>query len=101
MSGIRNALFEVSKNSYGLRMKSDSESLVNYELQNLEFLLAVVMWYDIVFAVITVSKTPLSREMQLDVAFTQIEGLTFCRNKEKRGFHQPRSQQQKSHRQWT
>jgi hypothetical protein len=47
----------------------------------------MVIWYDILFAVNSVSKTLQSKETQLDVALTQIIGLVnFLRKYRETGF---------------
>lgn len=58
-----------------LKIKSEAKSLAN-EMQSFEFM-SMVMWCNILFAVSTVGKTPQSRDMQLDVAFSQRKGLDF------------------------
>jgi hypothetical protein len=53
---IRDAWFEVAEISYDSQVESEAQFQINYELQNFEFLVAIVVWYDIMFAVCTVSK---------------------------------------------
>jgi hypothetical protein len=55
---------------------------------NFEFNLATIMWYDILFAVNTVSKLLQSADMQLDVAIQQINALvTYLTKYRDTGFH--------------
>jgi hypothetical protein len=75
-SGTRNALLEVAENFDDWKVKSKAQLLVNYENQNFESLFAMVVWYDVLFAVNTVRKTFQFKEVQLDVAVTQIKALT-------------------------
>jgi hypothetical protein len=52
-------------------VKAEAESLTNFE-----FILAAIIWYDILFAVNTVSKSLQSADMQLDVAIQQTKDLS-------------------------
>jgi hypothetical protein len=88
MSEIREALFAVADKSRGPIVKAEAESLANFEVGNVEFILATIMWYDILFAVNTVSKLLQSANMQLDVATEQIKGLvTYLTKYWDTGFH--------------
>ena len=75
MSEIREALFAVADESWDPMVKAEAESLSNFEVGNFEFILAMIIWYNILFAVNTVSKSLQSADMQLDVAIQQIKGL--------------------------
>ena len=75
MNEIRQALFAVADESRVPRVKAEAESLANFEVGNFEFILATIMWYDILFAVNTVRKSLQSAGMQLDVTIQQIKGL--------------------------
>ena len=57
-------LAEVSKN---LKTKSEANCLAIYELKNFKFLLDITIWYDILFAVNSVSKNLQSKDMHIDV----------------------------------
>ena len=48
---IRDALFELAEISENPKIKSEATSLVNYELENFEFLLGMTIWYDILFPI--------------------------------------------------
>ncbi len=74
-SDIRDALLEVAEDYSNPKIKSEAKSPAN-DLQSFEFIMSIVIRYDILFAVNTVSKTPQSRDMQLDVALLQLNGLT-------------------------
>lgn len=73
-SEIIDALLDVSTESNDPKIKSEAMSLAN-EMQSFEFILSVVIWYDILFAINTVSNTLQSSDMQLDVALSQLKGL--------------------------
>jgi hypothetical protein len=45
-------------------VKAEAESLANFEVGNFEFILATIIWYDILFAVNTVSKSLQSADIQ-------------------------------------
>jgi hypothetical protein len=88
MSEIREALFAVADESRDPRVKTEAESLANFEVGNFEFILATILWCDILFAVNTVSKSLQSADMQLDVAIQQIKGLvTYLTKYRHTGFH--------------
>ncbi|XP_059169366.1 zinc finger MYM-type protein 1-like [Physella acuta] len=88
ISEIKEALFTVSDESKDPMVKAEAESLANFEVGNFEFILAVIIWYDILFAVNTVSKSLQSADMQLDVAIQQIKGLvTYLTNYRENGFN--------------
>ena len=88
MSEIREALFAVADESRDPRVKAEAESLANFGVGNFEFILAKIMWCDILFAVNTVSTSLQSADMQLDVAIRQIKGLvTYLTKYRHTGFH--------------
>lgn len=64
----------MSENCSDPKIKTEAKSLAN-EMQSFEFIMSMVIWYDILFAVNTVSKTLQSKDMQLDVALSQLDGL--------------------------
>jgi hypothetical protein len=69
-------------------VKAEAESLANFEVGNFEFILATIIWYDILFAVYTVSKSLQSADMQLNVAIQQTKGLvTYLKKYRDTGFH--------------
>ena len=53
---IRDALLQLAKTSKDPKTKSEVDCLATYELENFEFLLGMTIWYDILFAVNSVSK---------------------------------------------
>lgn len=53
---LRDALLILSDVSEDPKIKSEAECLATYELENFEFLLGMIIWYDILFAVNLVSK---------------------------------------------
>ncbi|XP_039043648.1 zinc finger MYM-type protein 1-like [Hibiscus syriacus] len=65
-------LYESCEND--AKSKSEAESLVN-ALSSFEFLLGVVIWYDILFSVNMVSKKLQSKSMCIDTTIRQLEGV--------------------------
>ena len=55
--------------------KSEAKSLVKNELENFEFLFGMVIWYNLLFVVNTVSKFLQRKNMQIDVAIENLKGL--------------------------
>lgn len=87
LNDTREALLTVADETRDPKVRSEAESLANNDLGNFEFILAMVVWYDILFAVNTVSKTLQSADMQLDVAVQQVEGLvTYLKKYRDNGF---------------
>ncbi|XP_073151891.1 uncharacterized protein [Henckelia pumila] len=74
-SQIRDALYELANKSEDPKMKSEAESLALHELENFEFLLGVVIWYKLLYAINTVSKFLQSENMDIDVAVKLLEGI--------------------------
>jgi hypothetical protein len=74
---IRDAWLEVTEISDDSQVKSEAQ------FQKFEFLVATVVWYDIMFAVYTLSNTIRSTEMQTDEALTP-KGLVNFRLKKYR-----------------
>ncbi|KAG5868807.1 hypothetical protein JTB14_026125 [Gonioctena quinquepunctata] len=73
---IRDALLEVAQTTNDPMIKSESESLALNHLENFEFIVSLVIWYDLLFAVNHVSNILQSINMRLDVAVDGLEGLT-------------------------
>jgi hypothetical protein len=72
---IREALLQLEKTSEDPKTKSEANCLATYEIESFEFLLSMTIWYDILFAVNTVSKNLQLKDMHIDVAIDQLEGL--------------------------
>ena len=84
---IKDALLEVAETTTEPKINSESQSLAHNELEDFEFILALVIWYDILVAVNTVSKDLQSKDMQLDQALSNIKGLvTFMESYKATGF---------------
>uniref|UniRef100_A0A7N0TF72 DUF4371 domain-containing protein n=1 Tax=Kalanchoe fedtschenkoi TaxID=63787 RepID=A0A7N0TF72_KALFE len=72
---IREALLQVSENDNDSKIKSEAKSLAENELGDFEFLVAIVIWYDMLNYVNSVSKNLQSVDMLIDVAIDIIKGL--------------------------
>ena len=72
---LRKTLLQLSKNCGDPKIKSEAKCLATYELENYEFLLGMIIWYDVLFAINTVSKSLQSNDMCIDDAIDQLNGL--------------------------
>ncbi|KAK4435039.1 hypothetical protein Salat_0667000 [Sesamum alatum] len=85
-SEIRSALLELHRTCEDAMSKSETKSLAN-SLESFEFLLGIVIWYDILFCINMVSKKLQSESMSIDSSIEQIEGaLAFFEGYRKTGF---------------
>ncbi|GKA40753.1 zinc finger MYM-type protein 1-like protein [Tanacetum coccineum] len=75
LSEIIEALLQVAKKDNDSKIKSESKSLATNELGDFEFLVATIIWFDILSAVNLVSKRLQSDDMLIDVAIKEVEGL--------------------------
>ncbi|XP_042465822.1 uncharacterized protein LOC122048298 [Zingiber officinale] len=72
---IRDALLDLTNDIEDPKTKSEAESLALYELEKFEFLLGVVIWYKLLFAINTVSKFLQSENMDIDAAIKLLQGI--------------------------
>ncbi|GJV03341.1 zinc finger MYM-type protein 1-like protein [Tanacetum coccineum] len=87
LSDIREALLQVFESDNDALIQSTSESLAENELGKYEFLVAIVIWYDILFVVNVVSKQLQSKNMVIDDAMKKIENLvSFFKTYRETGF---------------
>ncbi|KAK9755474.1 hypothetical protein RND81_01G027900 [Saponaria officinalis] len=75
MSEIREALLQVGEIDNDCKIRSEAKSLATNELGNFEFLVAIVIWYEILYFVNEVSKNLQSKNMLIDVAILQVKAL--------------------------
>ena len=71
---IRLALLQLYKSCDDAKSKSKAESLAN-SLESFEFLLSMVIWYEILFAINMVSKKFQSKSMCIDTTTKELEGV--------------------------
>ncbi|KAL4619977.1 hypothetical protein ACB092_06G120700 [Castanea dentata] len=73
---IRDALLQLAKTSEDPKTKSEADCLATYEIESFEFLLAMTIWYDILFVVNSVSLKSFLKKYRED-------GFTFAMNSSK------------------
>ncbi|XP_050130318.1 uncharacterized protein LOC126606952 [Malus sylvestris] len=84
---VRNALFTLVEITENPRLSRDAECLASGELSSFDFVLSLVIWYDILLKINMVSKKLQSEDMRLDVAVKALEALvTFFENYRETGF---------------
>lgn len=72
---VREALLQLAEQDNDSKIRTQANHLAKLGLGNSEFLLAVIIWYDILHAVNLVSKKLQEKDMLIDVAIDQIKGL--------------------------
>ena len=83
---IRDALFALTDTNDDHKSKSEAESLATHGIENFEFLVGMIIWHNLLFAVNSVSKTLQKQDMQIDVAIDQLKGLIAFLKKLQRGW---------------
>ncbi|XP_022889113.1 zinc finger MYM-type protein 1-like [Olea europaea var. sylvestris] len=71
---IRNALLELARVD-DPKTKSEAECLATYEIENFEFLLGMVIWYEVLNNVNRVSKHLQTEDIHIDVVIDHLKGL--------------------------
>ncbi|XP_050889765.1 uncharacterized protein LOC127095061 [Lathyrus oleraceus] len=69
------ALLEVSENDLDHKIQNEAKSLATNELGDFEFLMAIIIWFEILSAINSVSKLLQEKDMLIDVAMQKIKGL--------------------------
>ncbi|XP_022893954.1 uncharacterized protein LOC111408425 [Olea europaea var. sylvestris] len=83
---IRNALFELARVD-GPKTKSEAECLATYEIENFEFLLGMIIWYEVLNNVNRLSKHLQTEDIHIDVAIDHLKGLiSFFKSYRETGF---------------
>ncbi|XP_050901969.1 uncharacterized protein LOC127108524 [Lathyrus oleraceus] len=75
MSDFREALLEVSEKDLDSNIRSIAKSLATNELGDFEFLISIIIWFEILSAINVVSKLLQSRGMIIDVTIETITWL--------------------------
>jgi uncharacterized membrane protein len=75
MSDIREALLQVAETDTDSLTCSVAKSLAENELGDYEFIVSIVIWYEILFYINVVSKQLQSKDMLIDVAIESVQGL--------------------------
>ncbi|XP_050920114.1 uncharacterized protein LOC127137729 [Lathyrus oleraceus] len=68
-------LLEVSENDLDPKIQNEAKSLAINKLGNFEFLMAIIIWFEILSAINSVSKLLQEKDMLIDVAMEKIKGL--------------------------
>jgi transcriptional regulator of heat shock response len=71
-ANIQEALLQVFDGNNDPLTSSDAKSLANNELGEFEFLVAIVIWYEILYALNAVSKDLQIKDMLIDVAIEKV-----------------------------
>ena len=79
-------LLELQKSCDDAKSKSEAHSLV-HSLESFEFLLGMVIWYDILFSINMVSKRLQSKSMCIDTAIKQLENVLLHSEKYREKLH--------------
>nr|AWA45063.1 hypothetical protein SO33D14_000002 [Saccharum officinarum] len=66
---------EVSEMDNDVKTSSEAKGLANHELGEYEFIVAIVIWYEVLYAVNLVSKQLQAKDMLIDVAIEKVQGL--------------------------
>jgi uncharacterized membrane protein len=70
-----------------LAKSSEAKGLANNELGEYEFIVTVVIWYEVLYAVNLVSKQMQAKDMLIDVAIEKVQGLiSFFKGYRETGF---------------
>ncbi|XP_050374741.1 uncharacterized protein LOC126792332 [Argentina anserina] len=72
---IREALLQLADIDKDPKIKSGAKLIATNELGDFEFLMSLVIWYEILDSFNTVSKVLQSDDMQIDVAINYVKGL--------------------------
>ncbi|KAK9706135.1 hypothetical protein RND81_07G106100 [Saponaria officinalis] len=75
---IREALLEVAEIDHDSKIRSEVKSLALNELGDFEFLVSIIIWYEILSLVNEVSKHLQTKTMLIDVAISQVKALISC-----------------------
>lgn len=87
ISNIREALLQVAETDTDDITSSEAKSLATNDLGDFEFVVAIIIWHDILAAVNLVSKSLQSKDMIIDVAIENVQKLiTFFNGYRETGF---------------
>ncbi|CAN0847920.1 Zinc finger MYM-type protein 1 [Linum grandiflorum] len=75
MLEVREALLQVGDVDYDPKIRSEARSLAQNELGDFEFIVSLVIWYEILYAVNLVSKHLQSKDILIDDAIVKVKGL--------------------------
>ena len=70
-----------------MKTSSEAKGLANNELGEYEFIVAIVIWYEVLYAINLVSKQLQAKDMLIDVAIEKVQGLiSFFKGYRETGF---------------
>ncbi|GKB35023.1 zinc finger MYM-type protein 1-like protein [Tanacetum coccineum] len=69
------ALLQVAESENDSLIQSQAKSLATNELGDFEFLEAIIIWFEILYAVNLVNKKLQSNDMRIDIAIKEVKGL--------------------------
>ncbi|KAK9714746.1 hypothetical protein RND81_06G116800 [Saponaria officinalis] len=72
---FREALLEVGEVDNNCKIKSEAKSLAMNELGNFDFLVSIIIWYEILYFFNGVSKHLQTKDMLIDVSISQVKAL--------------------------
>nr|XP_020183071.2 zinc finger MYM-type protein 1-like [Aegilops tauschii subsp. strangulata] len=72
---IREALLQVAENDKDPSTSSEAQSLAENDLCGFEFLVSIIIWYEILSAINFISKELQSKDMLIDIAIESVKGL--------------------------
>ncbi|KAJ1262638.1 hypothetical protein BS78_09G124200 [Paspalum vaginatum] len=75
MQEIREALLQVSDADNDPTISSEAKSLATNELGGFEFIVAIIIWYEVLSAMNLVSKQLQAKDMLIDIAIEEMQGL--------------------------
>ncbi|AQK79001.1 General transcription factor 2-related zinc finger protein [Zea mays] len=84
---FQEALLQVADADNDAKTSSEAKGLANNELGEYEFIVAIVIWYEVLFVVNIVSKHLQAKDMLIDDAIDKVQGLiSFFKNYREIGF---------------
>jgi hypothetical protein len=87
MQDIRESLLQVSETDNDPTICSEANSLATNELGDFEFIVAIIIWYEVLSAINLVSKQLQAKDMLIDIAIEKVQGLiSFFNNYRETGF---------------
>ncbi|XP_058783708.1 uncharacterized protein LOC131658431 [Vicia villosa] len=88
MSDFTEALLEVSENDLDPKIQNEAKSLATNELGDFEFFMAIIIWFEILSAINSVSKLLQEKDMIIDVSMEKIKELiSFFEGYRETGFY--------------
>jgi len=87
MSDFIEALLEVSKKDLDSKIRSEAKYVATHELGDFEFIVSIIIWFDILSAINLISKLIQSDDMLIDVVMSKLKELiSFFKEYRKTGF---------------